>query len=133
MPFQRIKQAVADSPVPEPHQQIRPKDETVLESSILNKRKPSPDIAKPSRLKPFLWALPVAATLVIGMGAFFVIDRNAKISSIQEAERVLRDVQPSEYLTDSQKISRANSRNVMMTGKSNGGKMGDKLGRDLFR
>lgn len=116
MPFERIRQSVADNPVPAEHLRITPNDQVVLESGILNKRKPSPKTSNPSRLKPLLWAIPALAALVVGFGIFLVIDRNAKLSTIEEAERVLRETTPSEFLTKSDEISQANRRAAVING-----------------
>jgi len=133
LPFEAIKQSVADSPEPPAHQRVKPEDVAVAESSILNKRKPSTQSHKSSPLKPLLWIIPALATVAAGMAVFFVIDRNAKQNTIEEAKRVLRTVQPSEFMADSAKISEANSRAVIVHGSGTSGKMGDKLAKDIFK
>ena len=133
LPFEQIKQAIADSPVPPTHQQIQPKDAAVLESSILNKRKPSTQSLKPNPFKPLLWIVPSIATIVVGVAVFVVIDRNAKLNTIEEAKRVLRNVQPSEYMANSAEITRANNRANIVDPNAKTGKMGDQLAKDFFK
>ena len=133
MPLQPMKQAVADAPEPPPHQRIVSDDELTLQSGILNKRKPSQKTIKPSILRPLLWALPIGATVLTGLIVFVVIDRNAKMHSIEEAKRVLRDTQPSKYMADSDKISQANSRAALIHRSDGDGKLEVKLTRDLFK
>ena len=133
LPFEQIKQAIADPPEPPSHQSISPKDETVFEKGILNKRKPSPLKGKSKLFKPLLWALPVGATIAAGMVVFIMVDRSAKLNTIEEAKRVLRSAEPSQYMRDSEKISQANSRAVLLNQTSGGGKMGDKLVKDVFK
>ena len=119
MPFERIRQSVADEPVPAEHLRVTPTDETVFQSGILNKRKPLPKVSKTSRVKPFLWAVPALAVILAGFGVFMIIDRNAKLSTIEEAKRVLRETQPSEFIAKSDEISQANRRAVMISGGNN--------------
>ena len=133
MPYQQLKHAVADSPEPPAHQKISPADKTVFESGILNKRKPSSRYGRNRSLKPLLWILPAAATICAGLFAFVIVDRNAKLITIEEAKRVLRDAQPSEFMADDAAISQSNSRAVMLNRAGGNGKMGDKLARDLFK
>jgi len=133
MPFEQIKQAISDSPVPAKHQQIMPEDNAISESSILNKRKPSTKSLKPNIFRPLLWAVPTVATVAVGIAVFIVIDRNAKLNTIEEAKRVLRTVQPSEYLANSEEISKANTRANLVNPAEGNRKMGDKLTKDLFK
>jgi len=134
LPFEQIKHAISDPPEPPTHQRVSPEDKSVFEKGILNKRKPSLLKRKSKFIKPLLWALPVGATLFAGMTVFFIVDRNAKLNTIEEAKRVLRKAEPSEYMRDADAISKANSRAVMINRAGNGGKkMGEKLARDLFK
>ncbi len=133
LPYEQIKQAIADSPEPASHQRVSPADKTVFEKGILNKRKPSLLKRKSRFLKPLLWGLPVGATIAAGMLVFVIVDRNAKLNTIEEAKRVLRNAEPSEYMRDSTEISKANSRTLLLNSTSGGGKMGDKLARDVFK
>lgn len=133
LPYQQLTQAVADSPEPAPHQKITPDDATAFESGILNKRKPSPLNRNGRNLKPLLWALPAVATIFAGLFTFAIVDRNAKLATIEEAKRVLRNAKPSEYMADDEAISQANSRAVMLNRSGGNGKIGDKLVRDMFK
>jgi len=131
MPFEQIRHAVADSPEPPPSQRVTTTDETMFKTGILNKRKPSTENLK-SSLKPLLWILPTGATIIAGLVVFVIIDRNAKMKTIEEAKRVLHSSEPSQYMRDSEKISQVNSRAVLIN-KSGSKKMGDKLAKDLFK
>lgn len=133
MPFEQIKQSVADSPEPPVNQRIKPEDTAVAESSILNKRKPSTKSLTSSLIKPLLWIIPTCAVVIGGIAVFAIIDRNAKLNTIEEAKRVLRSVKPSEYMADSEKITKANRRINLVSGSATDGKMGDKLAKDLFK
>lgn len=133
MPFEKIKHAIADSPEPPEHLQIKPEDGAVSESSILNKRKPSNKSLKSNIYTPLLWAIPAVATVVAGIAVFIVIDRNAKLRTIEEAKRVLRTVQPSEYMANSEEISKANNRANLVNPAQGNRKMGDQLAKDLFK
>lgn len=133
MPFEQIKQAISDSPIPPAHQQILPEDDAINESSILNKRKPSTKSLKPNVFKPLLWVAPAVVTVLAGIAVFIVIDRNAKLNTIEEAKRVLRTVRPSEYLANSEEISKANNRANLVNSAQGNGKMGDELTKDLFK
>lgn len=131
MPFEQIKHAVADSPEPPPGQRVTTNDETMFKTGILNKRKPSNEHLK-SNLRSMLWLVPTGASIIIGLMVFMIIDRNTKMNTIEEAQRVLNSSEPSEYIRDSEKISKVNSRAVLLN-ESGSSKMGDKLARDLFK
>ena len=133
LPFEQIKQSIADSPVPPEHQQIKPEDVAVEESSILNKRKPSTSSQQSSKWTPLLWAIPALATIAAGIGVFVVIDKNAKRDRIEEAKQVLRNVQPSEYLANTEEIAKANSRANAVNPATGNRKMGERLAKDLFK
>jgi len=133
MPFEQIKHAIADDPVPPAPQRVSPDDDKMFETGILNKRKPSKTILNTGWLKPLMWILPTGAIIFAGMVAFVVIDRNAKMSTIEEARRVLQSAAPSEYMRDNDKISQANSRAVLLNKSGGGGKMGDQLTKDIFK
>lgn len=133
LPFEQIKQAFADSPEPPEHRRLAPEDTAILELGILNKRKTSAKSRNASLVKPLLWAIPACAAVLGALAVFVVIDRNTKLNTIEEAKRVLRTVQPSEYMADSAKITKANNRANIVSGSNTSGKMGDKLAKDLFR
>lgn len=133
LPFEQIKQAIADPPEPETHQQIRPEDGSINELSILNKRKPSTKLLKPSLLKILLWVIPAFATVAAGCAVFFIIDRNTKQNAIEEAKRVLRTVQPSEYMANTEELTKATNRANIVNPVEGNRKMGDKLAKDLFK
>jgi len=116
LPFERIQHAVSDSPVPPAHQRVEPQDQDVLESGILNKRKPSPESSDRKRLKHLLWLIPAALTLIGGLFVFVLFDRQAKIQGIEEAKRVLRDIEPSEFMSNSEEIKKANNRKGIVRG-----------------
>jgi len=132
LPFEQITQSTVDSSEPPEHQRIHPEDHAVLESSMLNKRKPSHRSLRSNASKPWLWIVPTLATVAAGVAVFFVIDRNAKLDTIEQAKRVLNNVQPSEYMADSEKINKANSRASMVSGAVANGQTGDKITKDLF-
>jgi len=133
LPFEQIKQAVADKPEPPPHQKVSPKDEKIFETGILNKRKPSTNNLQERTSKPLFWVLSTGAAIVSGLVVFVVIDRNTKLNTIEEAMRVLRSAEPSEYMRDYEKISEANSRAELLNESGGNAKMGDKLAKDLFK
>lgn len=133
MPFEQIKHAVADAPEPPPSQRVGSNDESMFESGILNKRKPSSKNLRESILKPLLWILPTGATILAGLVAFVIIDRNTKLNTIEEAKRVLNTSEPSEYMRNDDKISQVNSRAVLLNKSNSSSKMGDKLAKDLFK
>lgn len=117
LPFERIQHAVADSPVPPAHQRVEPEDQAVLESGILNKRKPSSKAMDSNRKKHWLWLIPAALTLFGGLFVFALFDRQAKMEGIEEAKRVLRDVEPSEFMTNKEEIKRSNNRKGIVRGE----------------
>jgi len=133
LPFEQIKQAVADAPEPPVHQRVKPNDETVFETGILNKRKPSTTILKEGSLKRLFWLLPTGATILAGLVVFFIIDHNAKLNTIEEAKRVLSNAEPSEYMRKNDEISQVKSRAAMLNESGGNTKMGDKLAKDLFK
>ncbi len=133
LPFEPIKQSVADAPEPPAHKRVKPADDAVMESSILNKRKPSSNSDKSGRSKSFMWLVPAAATICAGLAVFIVIDMNTNKKSVEEAKRILQNVEPSEFLVDSTKVSEANNRAKFVNGPGTSGKMGDKLAKDLFK
>jgi len=101
MPFDRVTQASKDPVKPKPHQAVSPDEEL---------------------WKPIAWSFAAVATIFAGFSVFLIMDRNAKKLSIQEAKRVLRTVEPSEYLADSEAITKANNRSMLMNGEIRYGK-----------
>lgn len=132
LPYEQIRHSVADSPEPPQHQQVVTNDESLFKTGILNKRKPSTKTLQASAMKPLLWILPTCAIILGAFVAFFLIDRSAKLNTIEEATRVLSTAEPSEYNVDNEGISRVNSRAVLLD-KSSDGSIGERLGKDLFR
>ncbi len=90
LPFEKIQHAKTAPSSPPIEKRVMPSDELVLESGILNKRKPSTSFLKSDLFHRVLWALPIIAALVVGMAVFVITDRNAKMNTIEEAKRVLR-------------------------------------------
>jgi len=134
MPFEQIKHAVADPPVPPPSQQVPSRDETIFKSGILNKPKPPPDNLEAKLAKPLFWVLPTVATVIVGLVAFFIIDHNTNLSRMEEATRVLSNSEPSKYMRNYEKITEdTGRRNAILNQSGHGSKMGDKLAKDLFK
>ena len=132
LPFESIKQSATEARQPTVQQQVSPKNDAELKMGFLTKRKRSFKTLRSSKLKPLLWAIPVGATVLVGMFVFVIIDRNAKLKTIEAANRVLQNVEPSEYSSDSTKIGQANRRSTLLK-QSSDGNLGNKLAKDMFQ
>lgn len=133
MPYEQIKQSIADAPEPPDHQRVMPNDDLMSETSMLNKRKPSAKKREQRARKPLVWVLPTGAAIAVALFGFVLIDHGTKISAFEEAKRVLQSAKPSEYMRDNDKISQANSRAALIDKSGSSTKMGDQLTKDLFK
>lgn len=134
LPLESIKRTSTNTPKPASPESVISASDVELHSGFLNKRKPSLKSGRSSKLKPFLWAIPVGATLLAGMASFVVIDRNAKLKTIEEAQEVLRNAEPSPYKRDTAKIAQSQRRSTLLDQSSgSNGNMGNKLSKDMFR
>ena len=110
----------------------RPSETAVLEAGILNVRSPKARRRRPGRLGRLIWPAAIAS-LVLGMlGAFLVLDRNARRATLEEGRDVLRRTAPSEYMPSAAEVQRRSSRGTFVE-REDSGRIGDQLMEDVFR
>ena len=109
----------------------RPSDEAVLDAGILGLREARPGSA-PRGLGWLRWAVPLCALVVLTLGVFVVLDRNARQAAMAEGREVLRRTAPSEFMQSGGEMGKQSARRAVIEGQGSG-KIGEPLMRDLFR
>jgi hypothetical protein len=131
LPYQRIELSTPQTP--KQHQQVKPSEACVQESSLLQPRKPGArPVSDLSMRRRLLWLLPGVLMLAGTLALFIVIDRKAKQRTVEQAREVLRQTSPSEFMPSSLEIKKQSSRGAFIE-RDGSGQLGDQLMKDVFR